>query len=135
MLGGMEDDPKVGGQPLAELAGLQFCLLSNEDTVSCKLHSCFFFSGFNNSVSFPSLGFGFCAFGEGAGGRGIRLSEKIWSFVVLWSVFLVFLGMLLSVFCGRFRWSDQNVREEPEHYRVKDSLGFPSWSVFFDGGR
>ncbi len=41
-------------------------------------------------VSFPCLGFVFCAVGEGAGGRGIRLSEKVWSFVVLWSVFLVF---------------------------------------------
>jgi hypothetical protein len=28
-------------------------------------------------------------------------------------VFLVFFGMLLSVFCGRFRRSDQNVREQP----------------------
>jgi hypothetical protein len=37
MLGGMEEDPKVGDPPLAELAGLQFGLLSNEDTVSCKL--------------------------------------------------------------------------------------------------
>ncbi len=27
------------------------------------------------------------------------------------------------------------VREEPEHYRAEDSLGFPSWSLFFDGGR
>jgi hypothetical protein len=35
MLGGMED-PKVGDQPLAELAGLQIGLFSNEDTcVSC----------------------------------------------------------------------------------------------------
>jgi hypothetical protein len=33
----MEEDPKVGDPPLAELAGLQFGLLSNEDTVSCKL--------------------------------------------------------------------------------------------------
>jgi len=30
-------------------------------------------------VSFPCLGFVFCAVGEGAGGRGISLSEKIWS--------------------------------------------------------
>jgi len=32
MLGGMEEDPKVG-----ELVGLHFGLPSNEDTVSCKL--------------------------------------------------------------------------------------------------
>jgi len=133
VVGGMED-PKVGDQPLAELAGLQFGLLSNEDTVSYKLQQ-LLFSGFNNLVSFPFLGFVFCVVGEGTGGRGIRSSEKICSFVVLWSVFLVFFGMLLSVFCGRFRRSGQNVREEPEHYRAKDSLGFPFWSVFFDGGR
>jgi hypothetical protein len=134
-MGGMDEDSKVGDPPLAELAGLQFGLLSKEDTVSCKFQQCFFFSCFNNLVSFPFLGFVLCAVGEGAGGRGIRLCEKIWSFFVLWSVFLVFFGMLLSVFCGRFRRSGQNVREEPENYRAKDSLGFPSWSVFFDGGR
>ncbi|KAH8960821.1 hypothetical protein BDL97_05G017200 [Sphagnum fallax] len=33
----MEEDPKVGDPPLAELAGLQFGLLSNEGTGSCKL--------------------------------------------------------------------------------------------------
>jgi hypothetical protein len=26
------------------------------------------------------------------------------------------------------------VQEEPERYRAEDSLRFPSWSVFFDGG-
>jgi hypothetical protein len=33
----MEDDPKVGDTPLAELVVLHFGLPSNEDTVSCKL--------------------------------------------------------------------------------------------------
>jgi hypothetical protein len=96
---------------------------------------CFFFSGFNNLVSFPCLGFVFCAIGEGVRGCEIRLFEKIWSFVVLWSVFLIFLGMLLCVFCGHFCRNGQNVREELEHYQAKDFLGFPSWSVFFDKGR
>jgi hypothetical protein len=113
MLGGMEEDPKVGDPPLAELVGLHFGLPSNEDTVSCKLHQLLplavFFSGFNNLVSFPCFGFVFCAIGDGAGGRGIRLSEKIWSFVVLWTVFLIFFGMLLCVFCGDFRQCGQNV--------------------------
>jgi hypothetical protein len=45
MLGGMED-PKVGDQPLAELARLQFGLVSNEDTVSCKLQQLHFFFWF-----------------------------------------------------------------------------------------
>jgi hypothetical protein len=113
MLGGMEEDPEVGDLLQAKLLGLDFGLPSNEDTVSCKLHQllllALLFSGFNNLVSFPCLGFEFCAIGDGAGGRGIRLSEKIWSFVVLWTVFLIFLGMLLCVFCGRFRPSGQNV--------------------------
>jgi len=37
MLGGMEEDPKVGDPPLAELAGLQFGLLSNEDTLAMSV--------------------------------------------------------------------------------------------------
>jgi hypothetical protein len=45
MLGGMED-PKVGDQPLAELAGLQIGLFSNEDTVSCKLQQLLLFFWF-----------------------------------------------------------------------------------------
>ncbi|CAM6055748.1 unnamed protein product [Sphagnum tenellum] len=31
----MEEDPKVGHQPLTESAGLQFGRLSNEDTLRC----------------------------------------------------------------------------------------------------
>jgi hypothetical protein len=53
--------------------------------------------------------FVFCAIGDGAGGCGIHLSDKIWSFIVLWTAFLIFLGMLLCVFCGRFCGSGQNV--------------------------
>jgi hypothetical protein len=113
MLGGMEEDPEVGDRSLAKLAGLDFGLPSNEDTVSCKLHQllllALLFSGFNNLVSFPCLGFQFCATGDGARGHRICLSEKIWSFVVLWTVFLIFLGMLLCVFCGRFRPNGQSV--------------------------
>ncbi len=40
----------------------------------------FFFSSFNDLVSFPCLGFVFCAIGDSVVGRGIRLSDKIWSF-------------------------------------------------------
>ncbi len=92
MLGGMEEDPEVRDPLLAKLLGLEFGLPSNEDTLSCKLHQLFLlFSGFNNLVSFPCLGLEFCAVGDGVGVRGIRLSEKIWSFVVLWTVFLILL--------------------------------------------
>ncbi len=38
MLACMEEDPKVGDPPLAELVGLHFGLPSNENIVSCKLH-------------------------------------------------------------------------------------------------
>jgi hypothetical protein len=41
MLGGMEEDPKVGDSPLEELVGLHFGLPSNEDTISCKLQQLF----------------------------------------------------------------------------------------------
>jgi hypothetical protein len=106
MLGGMEEDPEVGDPLLAKLLGLDFGLPSNEDTVSCKLHQllllALFFSGFNNLVSFPCLGFELCAIGEGAGVRGIRLSEKIWSFVVLWTVFLIFLVCFFAAFVDVF---------------------------------
>ncbi len=37
MLGGMEEDLKVGDPPLAELVGVHCGLPSNEDTVSCEL--------------------------------------------------------------------------------------------------
>jgi hypothetical protein len=113
MLGGMEEDPEVGDSPLAKLVGLHFGFPSNEDTVSCNFHQLlllvFFFFGFNNLIAFPCLDFIFCALVDGAGGCGMRLSEKIWSFVVLWTVFLIFFGMLLCVFCGRFCQSGQNV--------------------------
>jgi 4-amino-4-deoxy-L-arabinose transferase-like glycosyltransferase len=103
MLGGMEEDPEVRDSLLAKLLGLDFGLPSNEDTVSCKLHQLLLlFYGFNNLVSFPCLGFVFCAIGDGAGVRGIRLSEKIWSFVVLWTVFLIFLVCFLAAFVDIF---------------------------------
>ncbi len=61
MLGGMEEDPEVGGPPLAKLVGLDFGLPSNKDTVSCKLHRLLLlpllFSDFNNLIFFPCLGF------------------------------------------------------------------------------
>jgi hypothetical protein len=38
MLGGMEEDLKVGDPSLVELVGLHFGLPFNEDIVSCKLH-------------------------------------------------------------------------------------------------
>jgi len=94
MLGGMEEDPEVGDPPLAKLVGLHFGFPSNEDTVSCTLHQllllALFFSGLNNLIAFPCLGFVFCAVVDGARGCGIRLSEKIWLFVVLWTVFYFF---------------------------------------------
>ncbi len=75
MLGGMEEDPEVGDPPLAKLVRLDFGLRSSEDTVSCMLHQllllALLFFGFNNLVSFPCLGFVFCAIGDGAGGCGI----------------------------------------------------------------
>ncbi len=103
----------MGDPPLAKLVGLHFGFPSNEDTVSCTLHQllllALFFSGLNNLIAFPCLGFVFCAVVDGARGCGIRLSEKIWLFVVLWTVFFIFFGMLLCVFCGRFRLTGQNV--------------------------
>ncbi len=75
--------------------------------------SSFKFFFFNNLVFFPCLGFVFCVIGEGVGGHRIRLSEKIWSVVMLWNVFLVFFNMHFCVFYGRFCQSGQIVREEP----------------------
>jgi len=113
----MEEDLDVGDLSLAKLVGLHFGLPSNEDTISCKLHqllllALLFFSSFNNLVFFPYLGFVFWAIGDDAKGCGIHFSEKIWSFVVLWIGFLVFFGMLLCVFCLRFRQNGQNVCDE-----------------------
>ncbi len=69
------EDPEVGDPPLAKLVGLDFGLRSSEDTVSWMLHQllllALLFFGFNNLVSFPCLGFVFCAIGDGAGGCGI----------------------------------------------------------------
>jgi hypothetical protein len=48
------------------------------------------FSGLNNLVSLPR--FWILRYWWSCGGRGICLSEKIWSFVVLWTVFLIFFG-------------------------------------------
>jgi hypothetical protein len=99
MLGGMEEDPEVRDPLLAKLLRLDFGLPSNGDTVICKLHQLLLlFSGFNNLVSFPCPGFEFCAIGDGARVRGIRLSEKIWLFVVLWTVFLIFLVCFFAAF-------------------------------------
>ncbi|CAK9220850.1 unnamed protein product [Sphagnum troendelagicum] len=56
----MEEDPKVGHQPLRELAGLQFGRLSNEDTVSCNLQQRLLFFWFSKLVCF--LFFSVCFF-------------------------------------------------------------------------
>jgi hypothetical protein len=81
MLGGMEQDPEVGDPPLAKLVGLHFGFPSNEDTVSCNFHQllllALLFSGFNNLIAFPCLGFIFCALVDDAGWCGMCLSEKI----------------------------------------------------------
>jgi hypothetical protein len=44
MLGGMEENPKVGDSSQAKLARLQFGLLSNEDTISYKFQQLFLFA-------------------------------------------------------------------------------------------
>ncbi|CAN5959561.1 unnamed protein product [Sphagnum jensenii] len=96
----MEEDTKVGDQPLAQLAGSP--IWPSFQRRHCKLQA-------------PAAAAFFL---------------KIWSFVVLWSVFLAFFGMLLCAFCGPFR-SGQNVREEPEHYQAKALFGIPVLECVF----
>jgi hypothetical protein len=50
----------------------------------------FFFFGFNNLVSFPWPGFVFCAVGDDARGRGIRLSRKFGHLLCCGLCFLFF---------------------------------------------